>query len=457
MARPANGHVAKPTERQPSFGVRFTAYGKRRYLTLGRPEDGWTLAMAQRELAVVLRDVDLGTWRPPQPDPAPTKDVDPAFHEFASDWFATKRLEIERNTANSYGNDLTNHLLPFFKDHRLSEITVAEVDRYRQSKVREAAEITAAAESGTPMMLSYVDRVGRSYRRRARPLSARSINMHIDLLAQILAVAVDHGHIPSNPAIGKCRRLKVSKPRPVHLDSAEQIAILLEAAGDLDRGENVVEVQDRRGRMWTQRPAIQTTGRRAAFAMLLLGGGRATATGAILWRDVDLANGRFEVGRDKTDAGMREVDMLPLLREIMTEHKAASEKTGPDDPVFVTSTGTARSRHNLRQDVVEPVVTRANRLVEERGLQPLPLGITPHKLRHTFASILVAIGNDPTYVMQQLGHTDPAFTLRVYSHMMRRSDEEREGLKALLEGRVLAGNSQGTRASAHHGTRGDRF
>ena len=36
--------------------------------------------------------------------------------------------------------------------------------------------------------------------------------------------------------------------------------------------------------------------------------------------------------------------------------------------------------------------------------------------------------------MQQLGHTDPAFTLRVYSHMMRRSDDERERLKALVEG-----------------------
>ena len=102
-------------------------------------------------------------------------------------------------------------------------------------------------------------------------------------------------------------------------------------------------------------------------------------------------------------------------------------------------------------------MNRANRLVEERGLQPLPLGITPHKLRQTFASILVAIGKDPTYVMQQLGHTDPAFTLRVYSHMMRRSDEEREELKALVEGRVLAGNSQGTRYSAPHGARQGRF
>jgi integrase len=258
--------------------------------------------------------------------------------------------------------------------------------------------------------------------------------MHIDLLAQILAVAVDHGQIPANPAVGKRRRLKASRPRPVHLESAQQIALLLEAAGQLDRGEAVIEVSDRHGRSWTQRPAVQTTGRRAAIAMLMLGGGRASATGALLWRDVDLANGRFEVGRDKTDAGMREVDMLPLLREILTEHKAASERTGPQDPVFVTSAGKARSRDNLRHDIVDAVVAHANRLVEERGLQPLPVGITPHKLRHTFASILVAIGKDPTHVMQQLGHTDPAFTLRVYAHAMRRSDEERERLKALVEG-----------------------
>jgi integrase len=176
--------------------------------------------------------------------------------------------------------------------------------------------------------------------------------------------------------------------------------------------------------------------------VLLLGGGRVSATGALRWRDVDLANGRFQVGRDKTDAGMREVDMLPLLREILTEHKAASDRTDPDDPVFVTSAGRPRSRDNLRKNVVEAAVAQANRLVAEGGLQPLPLGITPHKLRHTFASILVAIGKDPTYVMQQLGHTDPAFTLRVYSHVMRRSDKERQELKTLVEGRVLAGNRQ---------------
>ena len=40
--------------------------------------------------------------------------------------------------------------------------------------------------------------------------------------------------------------------------------------------------------------------------------------------------------------------------------------------------------------------------------------------------------------MRQLGHTDPGFTLRVYTHMMVRSPEERERLKALVRGERVA-------------------
>jgi integrase len=439
MGRPATGTVVRPTPEQPCFALRFRAYGKREYMTLGRPEDGWTEQMAERELAVVLRDVDLRTWRRPQKDPAPAPAEDPGFLQFAAEWFAAKELEIEKNTARSYQNDLRKHLLPFFKDHALSQITVKEIDRYRRQKVRESAQATARVEAGKPRMVEIVDPRGRSYLRPERPLS---INMHIDLLSQILALAKDHDHILSNPALGKRRRLKVTKKRPVFLDSAEHVAVLLEAAADLDARDQVVIVKDPRGRSYTQRRHNQTTGRRAAIAILLLGGPRVSAGGALLERDLDLANGRFDVGRDKTEAGMREVDTLPLLREILIEHRQQKIReglpTGPDDPVLITSKGNARDRHNLRKDIVAPVVRRAEELLAERGAQPLPLGITPHKLRHTFASILVAIGKDPTYVMHQLGHTDPAFTLRVYAHMMRRSEVERERLKALVEGRVWA-------------------
>lgn len=42
--------------------------------------------------------------------------------------------------------------------------------------------------------------------------------------------------------------------------------------------------------------------------------------------------------------------------------------------------------------------------------------VTPHKLRHTFASISILGGADILSISAILGHYDPSFTLRVYSH-----------------------------------------
>lgn len=72
--------------------------------------------------------------------------------------------------------------------------------------------------------------------------------------------------------------------------------------------------------------------------------------------------------------------------------------------------------------------------LEAAGSVPLPNGLTPHKLRHTFASLLVALGTDPGAVMDQLGHEDAGFTLRVYRHGMRRGEDEKAELWALVNG-----------------------
>jgi len=87
-------------------------------------------------------------------------------------------------------------------------------------------------------------------------------------------------------------------------------------------------------------------------------------------------------------------------------------------------------------------------LLSERGHGPLPAGVTAHKLRHTFASLLDVRGEDPPYVMAQLGHAEAGFTLRVYAHAMRRDNGDKERLKALVEGRDWAplGTSEGQTA-----------
>jgi integrase len=73
-----------------------------------------------------------------------------------------------------------------------------------------------------------------------------------------------------------------------------------------------------------------------------------------------------------------------------------------------------------------------------RELAPLPPGITPHSLRRTFASVLYALGEDPGVVMDEIGHTDPGLALRIYRQSMRRGEDEKAELKALVDGVQLA-------------------
>jgi hypothetical protein len=46
--------------------------------------------------------------------------------------------------------------------------------------------------------------------------------------------------------------------------------------------------------------------------------------------------------------------------------------------------------------------------------------------------LLVALGTDPGAAMDQLGHTDPGFTLRVYRHGMRRDERSKWALAQLV-------------------------
>lgn len=53
------------------------------------------------------------------------------------------------------------------------------------------------------------------------------------------------------------------------------------------------------------------------------------------------------------------------------------------------------------------------RNIAQRGLAPACIAanvpdVTFHVLRHTYASILIAQGNDPAYVATQMGHAQPS-------------------------------------------------
>jgi integrase len=94
---------------------------------------------------------------------------------------------------------------------------------------------------------------------------------------------------------------------------------------------------------------------------------------------------------------------------------------------------------NFRNRVLAGAVKRANEHLEKAKEPPLPAKLTPHGLRHTFCSLLYAVGEDARTVMAELGHSDPALSLRVYAHSMRYGEREREQLRRLIEGAEWAG------------------
>jgi integrase len=144
-------------------------------------------------------------------------------------------------------------------------------------------------------------------------------------------------------------------------------------------------------------------------------------------RDVDLAAGRLVVRDAKTDAGVREVDLTPALRELLTENHMSTAHRAPDLPFFATSSGRRRDKDNVRNRVLRPALERANLRLQEAGSPPLPEAITPHSLRRTYISLLLTAGADPQYVMQQVGHTDPALTLRIYAQVLKRRQRHHGG------------------------------
>jgi hypothetical protein len=61
--------------------------------------------------------------------------------------------------------------------------------------------------------------------------------------------------------------------------------------------------------------------------------------------------------------------------------------------------------------------------LRQRGV-PEIVDSTPHTLRRTYISLLLAAGCDPAYVQQQVGHTDPTLTLRIYQQLLKRKRRE---------------------------------
>ena len=365
MPRPATGQVVEPKGRQKSWALRFRAYGKRRFVTLGKPEDGWNRERAEAELRHVLADVERGIWHPYKPEPVEAPPEEPTFHEFASEWLERRKPELRPKTVKSYEWQLAHHLLPWFQSYPLSRIKAANVDDYKVAKLREGA------------------------------IGPNQINKTVGTLALILDDAIDRGCLDgANPARGRRRRVKPTTPSRPRIEP-EQLPTLLDVA----------------------RPEI-----RIILATLAGTGMRDGEACALNWSNVNLASGTIRVRESKTDAGVREVDVPLALREELSDLKARTEDPAPDSPVFVNGEGRRQTVNNLGRRL-KTAIRRANRRLAEIGIEPIDVKASPYSMRRLWSSLRYALGDDPVYISAQIGHKDSGELSRsVYASAFKRRE-----------------------------------
>lgn len=152
---------------------------------------------------------------------------------------------------------------------------------------------------------------------------------------------------------------------------------------------------------------------------------------ALKWSsDIDLERGVAVVQRSlvrrkgggwyfdepKTSRSRRTVPLpVSLVQGLIVHRRKQAEarlKAGAadqnNDLVFATRDGTPHNSRNLAQRHLLQILKRAE----------LPLTFRLYDLRHSCATLLLAVGENPKVVSERLGHASIVLTLDTYSHVL---------------------------------------
>jgi integrase/recombinase XerD len=231
-------------------------------------------------------------------------------------------------------------------------------------------------------------------RRKAEGLSPRSLAQSVVALRQFFAWARETGQVRNDP-LEDVEIPRFTRRLPVVLAEEDVDALLKVPSGGTPRGQ-----RDR------------------AILEILYGSGlRISEVLGLEIGDVNLTAG-FVLARGKG----RKERLVPLsepcreaLREWLDDGRPAMlavrrppARGGRRDPLFVTARGTILTRQGFFKNL------------QGYGIQAgVVKRVSPHKLRHSFATHLVEGGADLRSVQEMLGHADIG-TTEIYTHVSRK-------------------------------------
>jgi len=346
------------------------------------------------------------------------------FDDFAGEWLRS-HPGLKPRTRELYEQRIRDYLVP-----ALGRLKVGEIDANDVRRVKE--RVAAAGMSGSTQ------------------------GSVLTLLSSIMRYAIEQGLIHANPvaALPKRDRPKVREGGrgPKRILTSDELRQLLASAGRF----------------------------RVLFTVAAFAGLRLSEVLGLVWDDVDFEAGtiyvraqlsvpgkfdrtpphRVELKSDSDEGCERIVFLADDLARLLREHRG-DRIVRRDAFIFTTSAGTPFTQRNVGR-AFDQTLERAGfewtticsckglkftgpaaaaRDAQQAHTETAHAGEaaawstenkpTFHSLRHTFASAVIAGGADQGHVARLLGHTDPAFTYRVYVHefdKVRRHEESKAAL-----------------------------
>ena len=331
---------------------------------------------------------------------------------YFEEWLETADRDIRQNTYRGYRRNMENHIIPYFKEHKikLDELTAMDLEDYYYSKLRPESNLVTGSA-----------------------LSPTTIRHHHQNISRALSDAARKGLIPANPATAaRLPKQEKFKPEFCNAEQIDQLLILFE--------NNPVELPVRLSAIY---------------------GFRRSEVLGLKWKCVDFVNRTITISETlqqhvggnytdttKTESSYRTLPMTDkaydLLKNQIALQSQRRELLGnyyiENDYVCTMPDG----------EVISPnYLTRIFHSIVEHSTLP---HIRFHDLRHSAASNLLNAGFSVVQVQEWLGHSSAETTLRYYGHVDKSSkkaiadalnilDRQKDAEKEILTDNLAKENS----------------
>jgi integrase len=295
---------------------------------------------------------------------------DITFADFADKWLKDYAAhKVKEKTLHDYTAIIENHLKPHFGGDLLGEISPGKVQGF----------VTAKMEQG------------QDPKKKEKKLSPTTVIKMVVVLKLMFKHAQIWGYIRENPA-RFVERPRINKKEMDYL-TPDEVRRFLEAAS----------------------PAYYPL-----FATAVFTGARQGELLALRWGDIDFRRGviyirrtyhpKYGLGEPKTEKAKRAISMSPELSKILAAHRP--DEYDPEDLVFPNEVGNPIDAQNLVKRDFATALKKAKLRT-----------IRFHDLRHTYASLMISLGENLKFIQHQMGHASITTTMDEYGHLLPEASE----------------------------------